>query len=134
METIKIKTNKREEIIDITNKINESIKDIKEGSVLVFIKHTTAGITINENDDPKICDDILNFLNNTVPRGKWQHDKSGKCDRINGDAHLKSSIIGHSKIIPVENGKLCLGKWQSVFLCELDGPREREIIVQKNAL
>ncbi|MDD5649546.1 MAG: secondary thiamine-phosphate synthase enzyme YjbQ [Candidatus Nanoarchaeia archaeon] len=134
METIKIKTTKREELIDLTSRINELVKDIKEGSVLVFVKHTSAGITINENDDPKICDDILTFLNETVKRSIWQHDKSGKCDRSNGDAHLKSSIIGNSKLIPIENGKLCLGKWQNIFLCEFDGPREREIIIQKNVL
>lgn len=131
---IKIKTSKREEIIDITNKINDIIKDVKCGSVLIFVKHTTAGLTINENNDPKIHEDLLDFLNELVPKGDLKHDKSGKCDRINGDAHIKSSIIGNSKLIPIENGRLALGKWQSLWLCEFDGPREREIIVQKNDL
>ncbi|MBU0929998.1 MAG: secondary thiamine-phosphate synthase enzyme YjbQ [Nanoarchaeota archaeon] len=131
---IKLKTTKNEEIVDITNQINEAVKDIKEGSVLVFVKHTTAAVTINENDDPKICDDFFNFMNKLIPNGNWGHDKSGRCDRNNGDAHLKSSLIGHSKLIPVENGKLALGKWQSLWFCEFDGPREREIIIQKNAL
>ncbi len=129
MNIIKIKTNKREEIIDITNNIKENI-NIKEGLVLVFSKHTSNAICINENDDPKIYDDLLNFMKKLVPRGKWEHDKSGKCDRTNGDAHIKSSILGPSEIIPVKNGKLELGQWQSIWLCEFDGPREREVVIQ----
>lgn len=134
MDILNIKTDKREEIIDITNDVNKLIKDIKNGSVLVFSRHTTTGLTINENDDPKVQEDLLDYLSNTVSKGKWKHDSSGKCDRINGDAHLKASIIGHSQLIPIENGKLALGIWQSLWLCEFDGPREREIIIQKNAM
>ena len=133
MEILKIKTSKREEIIAITLGINKLIKDVKNGSVLVFSRHTTTGLTINENDDPVIKDDVLEFLKNYVPRGKWKHDASGRCNKgNNADAHIKSSIIGNSKLIPVENGKLLLGEWQS--LCEFDGPGEREIIVQKNVM
>lgn len=135
MKILKIKTNKREEIIDITKDVNELIKDVKNGSVLVFSKHTTAGLTINENDDPVVKDDILESLKNLVPRGKWKHDVSGRCNRDNNaDAHIKASIIGNSKLIPVENGKLIFGEWQSLWFCEFDGPREREIIVQKHGM
>lgn len=131
MKTITIKTNKREEVIDITNEINDFVKDVKEGFVLVYIPHASAGITINENDDPKVCEDSLDFFRELVPRGKWKHDKSGKCDRNNGDAHIKSSLVSHSETIPVKEGKLLLGKWQTVWLCEFDGPRDRNLIIQK---
>jgi len=135
MKILKIKTNKREEIIDITKEVNELIKDVKNGSVLVFSKHTTTGLTINENDDPVIKDDLLDYLSKAILRGKWRHDVSGRCNRgNNADAHIKASLIGNSKLIPIENGKLALGEWQSLWLCEFDGPREREILVQKNAM
>jgi len=131
METIIVNTQKREEIIDITDKVKDYAKGIKEGFIIVFSKHTSNAICINENDDPKIYGDLLNFMKELVPQGKWEHDKGGKCDRGNGDAHIKSSILGSSEIIPVKEGTLQLGKWQNIWLCEFDGPREREIIIQK---
>lgn len=134
MKILKIKTNKREEVIDITNMVNDIIGDVKNGSVSLFLRHTSAALTINENDDPLVCEDFLKFLSDSIHRGKWKHDSSGRCDRNNGDAHLKAALIGHSEIIPVENGKLLLGKWQNIWLCEFDGPKEREIIVQKHGM
>jgi len=127
-----IKTNKREEIIDITGKIKEYIqRNAKAGDKLcvVYVSHTTASIIINENEDPLVCEDILSFLNKLVPRGVWKHDKSKICDRDNGDAHIKAALFGCSVIIPIANKELQLGQYQSIFLVELDGPRERKIIV-----
>jgi secondary thiamine-phosphate synthase enzyme len=120
----KVKTSKREEIIDITNLIKKEVK-IKKGILHVFIPHTTASVTINENDDPNISKDLLGFLEKLVPKGKWLHDKIDG----NGDAHIKALITGSSVFVPIENGKLELGKWQDIFLCEFDGPRERKVIL-----
>ena len=125
MKKILIKTHEKEELIDITPKIN-SLIDVGEGVCNVFVKHSTAALIINENYDPNICKDFLGLLNKLVPQNKWLHDKIDN----NGAAHLKSSILGCSVDIPVADGKLDLGKWQSLMLVELDGPREREIIVR----
>ncbi|MEM1535687.1 MAG: secondary thiamine-phosphate synthase enzyme YjbQ [Candidatus Pacearchaeota archaeon] len=125
---ITIKTNKREEIIDITEKINEIVKKtkIKKGFCIVFVPHATAAITINESYDPAIKEDFLSLLRTMVPKGKWLHDKIDN----NADAHIKSAIIGSSVVIPIANSKLQLGTWQGIMFCEFDGPRERKIILQ----
>ncbi len=120
-----IKTSKREEFIDITNLVEKKVREIDEGLVCIFVPHTTACVTINEKTDPNISIDINNFLNKTVPRGKWLHDVVDG----NTDAHIKTSLIGNSINIPVKNGKLQLGTWQCIFFCEFDGPRERKIIL-----
>ncbi len=125
-----IKTSKREEIIDITKKVQNEIKNVKDGICFIYSKHTTAAISIDENDDPAIQEDFFELLRNMIKRGIWKHDKSGKCDRENADAHLKTNLIGNQKFIPVKNGKLELGKWQNIFFIEFDGPREREIVVK----
>jgi len=122
-----IKTEKREEFIDITDVIEKKIEDMKieKGILHIYISHATAGITINENADPNLPIDILNFLGKLVPKGKWMHDRIDN----NADAHIKTSLIGNSISIPIESGKLQLGRWQNIFLCEFDGPRERKIIL-----
>ena len=122
---LKIKSTKREELIDITPLIEEKIKNVKNGILHAFVPHATASITINENADPNIPLDIINFLNKLVPQGKWLHDRMDN----NADAHIKASLIGNSISVPIENGKLQLGTWQDIFLCEFDGPRERKIIL-----
>lgn len=126
MKEIKVMTTKREELMDITKEVEELVKDVKEGIVFLYVQHATAGIIINENDDPNIDEDILEFLRKQIPKGKWKHDKIDG----NGDAHIKSSIIGVDLTIPVKDGKLLLGRWQSISLCEFDGPRERTVIVK----
>jgi len=126
MKDIKIRSTKREELIDITKKVEELVKGIKEGIVFLYVPHATAGITINENYDPNVNEDILEFLRRLIPAGKWKHDKVDN----NADAHIKSSIIGVSQAVPVKEGKLLLGRWQSISLCEFDGPRERTIILK----
>jgi len=122
-------TTKKQEIIEITGKVNELIKKskIKDGLCNVYVKHTTAAIIINENDDPNICTDILNALNKAFP------DKAGYLhDRIDGNAgaHIKAAVLGPSETLPFEDSKLKLGRWQALMLVELDGPRkDREIEV-----
>jgi len=123
-----IPTNKKQELIDITGKISLIIKKskVKTGICNVFAAHATAAIIINENFDPDICLDLLDALNKLIPTGIWRHDKIDG----NADAHIKSAVLGPSKTIPVKNGELELGRWQSIMLAELDGPRSnRKIIV-----
>lgn len=124
MDKLIIKSGRKEELIDITSKINSLIK-IDSGVCNVFVKHSTAALIVNENNDPNICKDFLNFLNEIIPKGKWLHDKIDN----NGAAHLRASVLGCSVNIPINDKKLDLGKWQSLMLVELDGPREREIVV-----
>lgn len=124
-----VKTNKREEIVDITKEVEKIVdraSDEDSKACLVYVGHATCAVIINENYDENICEDILDFLRKLIPQGKWKHDNIDN----NADAHIKASIIGPSQIIPVENGKLELGRWQGIALAEFDGPRERKIIVK----
>jgi secondary thiamine-phosphate synthase enzyme len=91
----------------------------------VFVPHTTAAILINENDDPALQKDLDNFLKQLAPRDKDYHHNDGNCD-----AHLKASVIGCSKSLLIENGRLVLGRWQGVFFCEFDGPRRRDLRIK----
>ena len=125
MKELFIETKNREELVDITPLIKENLS-MKEGILCVFVPHASAGITINENDDPNIPKDICNFLKTLVPRGKWMHDKIDG----NGDAHIKTSLVGNSVSIPVSMGEMQLGKWQNIFFCEFDGPKKRKIIIE----
>ena len=127
-----IRTQKRNEILDITDKVKDYIKkNAKSTSKLciVYVQHTTASVIINENEDPMVCEDILDFLNKIVPRGIWKNDKSRICDRDNADAHIKASILGCSIMVPIANKELQLGQYQNIFFVELDGPRERKVVV-----
>jgi secondary thiamine-phosphate synthase enzyme len=131
METFIVKTNKKNEIVDITSEVKNCVKKIcerekiKEGICVVYVPHATAAVTINENYDPAVCEDFLNFLSKLVPEGIWKHDR---IDR-NGAAHIKSALIGPSVSIPIKDSSLMLGTWQGIMLCEFDGPRERKVIV-----
>ena len=123
-----LSTSKKQELIDITNKISSVIKKskIKNGLCNIFAAHATAAIIINENYDPNICLDLIDALNKLVPSGIWRHDRIDD----NADAHIKSAILGPSETIPIKNGSLELGRWQSVAFAELDGPRnDRKIII-----
>ena len=124
---LKVRTTKKYEIIDITQKVAEVVKaaTIDEGLCCVFVPHTTAAVVINENDDMQIGLDLLDALDKLVPEGGWRHDKIDS----NGAAHLKASILGPSETIPVYKGKLAFGTWQSILFVELDGPRDRKVIV-----
>ncbi|NVM31162.1 MAG: YjbQ family protein [Candidatus Helarchaeota archaeon] len=123
---IKVKTTKREEIIDISEKITEIIRDsnIRNGICRVFVPHTTAGITINENADYNVKKDFLFILKKLIPQSKEYLHVEG-----NSDSHVKASLVGFSQTIILQNKKLLLGTWQGVMFCEFDGPRTRRVII-----
>lgn len=121
---ISVKTNKKEEIIIIDKLIQERLKG-KTGIATIFLQHSSAAIIINENWDPDLRQDILEALSKLIPAGKWKHDKRDN----NAAAHIKATILGSSVHVPVKDGKLLLGRWQSIALVELDGPRIRNIII-----
>lgn len=112
-------------MIDITSKVEKLIPGKGEGICVCFTQHTTCGMTINENADPDVKSDMLGFLHRLIP----QYEPNFKHFEHNSDAHIKSSIVGASVTVPFENGKLLLGRWQGIYLCEFDGPRERKILV-----
>jgi len=129
MPTITISTSKKHELIDITSKVREIVNKskIKQGICFLYIPHATAAITINENADPNIQTDIIKAINKIVPeQDNYLHDSIDN----NAAAHIKSTLIGVSKTIPISNGELQLGTWQDIFFCEFDGPRSRKIIVE----
>lgn len=122
--TMSINTRDRSEMIDITSKVEEELKrsGLKDGVCILFVPHTTAGITINEGADPSVAVDIQATLNRLVPwEGSYRHLEG------NSAAHIKSSLIGNSVIVLVESGRLRLGTWQGIFFCEFDGPRSRKV-------
>jgi secondary thiamine-phosphate synthase enzyme len=119
---IKVKTSSRNQMLDITAEVSKHIPDGFSGLVLLYVPHTTAGITINEGADPSVKNDILNHLTELVPHsGRYTHMEG------NSDAHIKSSLIGNSVTSIVQDGRLALGTWQAVFFCEFDGPRTRKV-------
>jgi secondary thiamine-phosphate synthase enzyme len=124
---LSVASKKSIEMIDITSEIKREVEEsrIKEGSVKVFIPHTTAGLTINENSDPFVQKDILSALADVVPESSKFYHLEG-----NSDAHLKSSLFGVNVELIVHNSQLVLGNWQSVYFCEFDGPRSRKVWVQ----
>ena len=125
-EIITISTTKKQELIDVTDEVNSIVKksNVKEGLCNIFAMHATAAIIINENADPNICLDTLDFLNKLIQEGVWRHDS------LDGNAasHIKSTILGPSETIPIKNNELKLGTWQSPMLVELDGPRSNRKI------
>jgi len=123
---IKIKSSAREEMINITPDVEGFIPDKSSGVCVVFVQHTTCGVTVNENADPDVQTDMLGFLRRLIP----QHTPEFKHAEENSDAHIKSSLVGSSVTVPFEDGRLCLGRWQGIYLCEFDGPRERKVVVQ----
>ena len=123
---IKIKSSSREEMIDITPDVARCLPKNSSGICVVFAQHTTCGVTVNENADPDVQTDMLGFLRRLVP----QHEPHFKHGEQNSDAHIKSSLVGSSVTVPFEDGRLCLGRWQGIYLCEFDGPRERKVGVQ----
>ena len=121
-------TDRLEDLVDITAEINEVISEsgMDSGVCNIYVPHATSGVVVNENDDPNIIEDVLGTLRKMAPRGSFLHDRIDG----NGDAHVKSSIVGPSESIPFENRRLLLGTWQSVMLCEFDGPKYgRKVIV-----
>jgi secondary thiamine-phosphate synthase enzyme len=134
LETLCYKTRERLELINITHDLNEVIRKngLKAGFVLVQSLHTTTAIFINEFQQA-LLDDMKSFLERLVGRiDYWRHNdpKLSECNRKNADSHLRAMVLGHTLSVPVRNGELALGYWQSIILAELDGPRERAIQVQ----
>jgi secondary thiamine-phosphate synthase enzyme len=119
---IEIKTNKRVELIDITDRVQALVGT--DGIVLAFVTHTTAGVYVNENE-PGLIADVVDMLDRLVPQKSYQHNRIDS----NADSHLKAILVGNSAVIPVEQGKLRMGTWQRLFFCEFDGPRRRKVHV-----
>lgn len=127
VETFQVKTSAKTDFIDITRSVQEAIQklEIKDGICFVFVPHTTAAITINENADPSVPRDIMMELNKIIPfQDRYQHSEG------NSAAHIKASLLGPSQALFVESGKLVLGTWQGIFFCEFDGPRNRKVYVK----
>ena len=127
MQAIYVQSTQREELIDMTGKVKDLIRDNgwQNGVLVLYCTHTTAGITINEAADPSVVRDILVFLGRMVPRqGDYKHMEG------NSDAHIKSSLIGCSQQVIVDKGEMVLGTWQGIFFTDFDGPRSRRVMVQ----
>jgi secondary thiamine-phosphate synthase enzyme len=124
---LSVRSSRREEMIDITGEVTDAVRTcgVKDGVCMVYVPHTTAAVTINENADPSVVRDILNGLAKIVPLNCGYSHAEG-----NADAHIKSSIVGCSVIVPIEEGRLRLGTWQGIFFCEFDGPRSRKCNIQ----
>jgi secondary thiamine-phosphate synthase enzyme len=127
MKVLQVKTSRHNEFIDITGLVQSTVSKggQEDGACLVFVPHTTAGITINENADPSVRKDMLMMLDRMVPENARYSHAEG-----NSPGHVKSSIVGCSVYVPVKGGRLALGTWQGVFFCEFDGPRTRQVWVQ----
>jgi len=127
VDRIQVRTHQRKEFVDITREVTDCVRKarIGRGTCTVFVPHTTCGLTINENADPSVTDDILRTLCSLVPEsGRYRHAEG------NSDAHIQSSLTGHSLHLIVEESRLMLGTWQGIYLCEFDGPRNREVWVK----
>jgi secondary thiamine-phosphate synthase enzyme len=124
--TFPVRTGSREEFVDVTREVAAAVAEsgVERGLGHVYVPHTTAGVTVNESADPSVARDILTTLRRLVPhRGDYRHAEG------NSDAHVKTSLVGSSAWVPVRDGRLALGTWQGVFLCEFDGPRTRSVRV-----
>lgn len=127
MKEIMVSSGERNEFIDITGEVASALSEMKagEGVCVVYVPHTTAGITINENADPSVGEDIIEKLSDLVPPSAGYSHTEG-----NADSHIKATLVGSSVAVPVRGGRLVLGTWQGIFFCEFDGPRRRRVIVQ----
>ena len=125
--SISLKTRSRIDMVDITGTVQKELSGarVDDGFCVVYVPHTTAGITINEGADPAVCDDILTKLNEMVPPDAGYRHMEG-----NSDSHIKASIMGSSVTVMVEKGRLVLGTWQKIFFCEFDGPRTRKVYMK----
>ena len=129
MEAFKISTTKKQELIDITEKVRQIVKNskVKKGLCIVYVPHATSGILVNENYDPSVCNDIINKLEEIVPStGNYEHNRVDD----NAHSHIKASIIGPSETLIIEDRKLILGTWQGIALAEFDGPRTRTVLIK----
>lgn len=127
LKRLEVKTSSRVQLIDITSQVRSFLRseNMSSGAMMIYVPHTTCGITINENADPAVKDDILAFLDKEVPPDEGYKHAEG-----NSDAHIKASILGSSATVFVESSALVLGTWQGIFLAEFDGPRKRSVLVK----
>ena len=127
MTELRIRTSVKREMVDLTARVTEIVAQsgVGDGLCNIYVPHATAAIVVNENDDPNVCVDVLDLLDRLIPAGVWRHDK------VDGNAasHIQATILGPSETIPIRGGRLLLGTWQAVMLVELDGPRDRRIVV-----
>ena len=124
---IMLRSREREDLVEFTREVSELVSESsgREGVCVLFVRHTTAGLTVNENADPDVPRDMLHCLRTLIP----QHGMGFRHGEQNSDAHIKASLVGPSVTVPFAEGRLLLGRWQGIFLCEFDGPREREVVV-----
>jgi len=124
-----VRTDRRTQLVDITRLVTEALDGADgAGAALVYVPHTTAGVTINESADPAVARDLEAALEQIVDDGwRWQHVEDP--DGPNAPSHVRASLVGPQVLVPLDGGKLALGRWQGIFLCELDGPRERTVTV-----
>ena len=128
MQALQLRSTRREEMLDITAAVAAIVRDSgwADGALHLFCTHTPCGLTINEGADPDVKTDLMRFFGEIAPRAHgWRHAEG------NTDAHIRASLLGPSLLIPLENGRLCLGTWQSIYLYEGDGPRTRTVLVQR---
>lgn len=126
-ENISVPTSQREELVDITTQVQETVTQskVENGLIVLYVQGATAALMIQENWDASVQMDVVNLLQKLIPKGVWLHDQQDG----NGDSHLKAGLVGPSESIPVIDGRLGLSRWQNVFLCEFDGPRtERQVV------
>jgi secondary thiamine-phosphate synthase enzyme len=121
------RSRERTQVIDLTADVARLVEEagVAQGLCTVYVPHATAAIVINENDDPNLCADLLDALERLVPHGQWRHDRIDG----NGAAHIKAAMLGPSESVPVQGGNLLLGTWQAIMLVDLDGPRQRRVVV-----
>ncbi|QOV92124.1 secondary thiamine-phosphate synthase enzyme YjbQ [Humisphaera borealis] len=125
--TISVRTQRRSQMVEITDEVARLCDDIESGYVIVYVPHTTAGVTIQENADPDVQHDLLRKLDELVPKKEsyYRHSEG------NSDSHLKTAMVGNSVTVLIEAGRMLLGQWQGIYLCEFDGPRTREVMVKR---
>ena len=124
---LNVRTSRRTELKDMTAEVEAVVREsgCAEGVCHLYVPHTTAGVLINEGDDPAVARDIEATLDRLIPhRGNYEHAEG------NSDSHIKTALVGSSEVVPIENGRLALGRWQAIFLAEFDGPRTRELRVK----
>jgi secondary thiamine-phosphate synthase enzyme len=127
MYVLKMRSREREQLVEMTDEVRRKLKESgqREGICVLYVQHTTAGLTINENADPDVASDMLHALRTLLP----QHGMDFHHGEENSDAHIKASLVGSSVTIPFQDGELLLGRWQGIFLCEFDGGRERQVVM-----
>jgi secondary thiamine-phosphate synthase enzyme len=127
METLLVKTDRRTQLVDVTERVQRAVAQsgVSSGVCYIYVPHTTAAVLINEHADPDVARDVEATLDRLVPRtGAYRHSEG------NSDSHVKAALVGASQVVFIESGKLALGRWQGIFFCEFDGPRERKLQVK----